>query len=501
MERKNYIYENQKNNQIESNLKLNRLKNRQHSIDIIISNYNINKRKTSFYNFLYNKNGHMPSIRKISSKEKGSTCYIRASDLPSINLNQLKNPNKKQLKTINNNTYDIQLEYTNEKEKIISQLFSEKSECDKKNLELIELRNIYKRLKENNMTYKLIIEKILDIEDETEEDDNNNNDLYKEVKKINKKKKHIGINLINFLKKQILEYDKTIEEKNKILEETKKEERITNFININKLLNAKNRELEFLVFGSQELQYFQCGMDNRVDFLNISIKKFKENIINLNDKLKLNEKLVKDNEDMIQKIIKEKEAIKNKIEKLEKEKRRVEEEKIKKKEILIKSINEYENMYEIEKDKEKIENNIERLVKQENIIKKTIEKNNTKIIISKKHNNSLENDLSIIEKQDENIRQYIKNKQDIKTYEKEIKLMKEEIEKNKKIELELIIKNEEEKERIQREIEEFEKARINLINKINELNRELTEKTKLNTKKEEELTKTNKEYDDISKLK
>lgn len=79
--------------------------------------------------------------------------------------------------------------------------------------------------------------------------------------------------------------------------------------------------------------------------------------------------------------------------------------------------------------------------------------------------------------------------------------MKEEIEKNKLIEKKLILQKEEEDKRIKKEIEEFEKARINLLNKIIELNKELTERTNLNIKKEEELSKTNKEYDNISKVK
>ena len=41
---------------------------------------------------------------------------------------------------------------------------------------------------------------------------------------------------------------------------------INNFININKLLDEKNRELESLVSGSQKLQYSQHEMEKKVDF-------------------------------------------------------------------------------------------------------------------------------------------------------------------------------------------------------------------------------------------
>ena len=503
MDRKSFISENQKNNQFESKLKFNKLKKRQFSIEKLAVNSKINKKKISILQFLFNKQEKGLSSRKVHSREKDSTFYTKAGSLPPLNLNTAKNSPKKQMQTINyESAYDIPQADINEKENVILQLLSEKNEKNIKNKELVELRKKYKKLKDNNLTYKVIIEKILNIEDDgVDDDDINNNDIYKEVKKINKKEKGV----INALKRQILDYDKSIEEKNKILEETKKEERINNFININKLINEKNRELESLVVGSQELQYFQNNMDNRVDFLISSIKKYKESTNNLKDKLKINENDINFNESIIKENIKEKEDIKNKIEKLEKEKKRLEDEKTKRKEIIKELIAEYDKLIDYQKEKEKIENNIKDLYKLENNVKKTLEKNETKIILLKKNNNSLQNELSITEKDkkfsSDNFKQNIKMKEDIKKYEKEIKQMKEEIEKNKLIEKKLIIQKEEEDKRIKKEIEEFEKARINLINKIIELNKELTERTNLNIKKEEELSKTNKEYDKISKEK
>jgi len=503
MDRKSFISENQKNNQFESNLKFNKLKKRQFSIEKLAINTKINKNKVSILQFLFNKQEKALSSRKVHSREKSSTFYTKASNLPPLNLNTVKNSPKKQMQTINyESTYDIPQADINEKENVILQLLSEKNDKNLKKKELIELRKKYKKLKDNNLTYKVIIEKILNIEDDGVEDDEiNNNDIYKEVKKINKKDKGI----INALKRQILDYDKSIEEKNKILEETKKEERINNFININKLINEKNRELECLVVGSQELQYFQNDMDNRVDFLISSIKKYKESSNNLKDKLKINEKDISFNESIIKENIKEKEDIKNKIERLEKERKKLEEEKMKRKEIIKELVNKYDKNIEYQKEKEKIENNIKDLYKQENNVKKILEKNEIKINLLKKNNNSLQNELSITENNkkfsSENIKQNIKIKEDIKKYEKKIKQMKEEIEKNKLIEKKLILQQEEEDKRIKREIEEFEKARISLLNKIIELNKELTERTNLNIKKEEELSKTNKEYDNLSKIK
>lgn len=503
MDRKSFISENQKNNQFESNLKFNKLKKRQYSIEKLAINTKINNKKASILQFLLNNHEKALSSRKVHSREKNSTFYTKASHLPPLKVNTVINSPKKQMQAINyESTYDIQMADINEKENVILQLLSEKNEKISKKRELIELRKKYKKLKDNNLTYKVIIEKILNIEDEGVEDDEiNNNDIYKEVKKINKKEKGV----INALKKQIKDYDKSIEEKNKILEETKKEEKINNFININKMIIEKNRELESLVVGSQELQYFQNDMDNRVDFLISSIKKYKDSSNNLKDKLKINEKDIKFIESIIKENIKEKDDIKNKIDRLEKERKKLEEEKMKRKEIIKELVTEYENIVEYQKEKEKIENNIKDLYKQENNVKKILEKNEVKITLLKKSNNSLLNELSITENNkklsSENIKQNIKNKEDIKKYEKEIKLMKEEIEKNKLIEKKLILQQEEEDKRMKKEIEEFEKARISLLNKIIELNKELAERTNFNIKKEEELSKTNNEYNKISNVK
>ena len=263
MDRSSFLSENQKNNQLESNYKLSNLKQRQNSIEKFTIKNNINPKRTTFMNFLINKQSKSPNnARKALSKEKSVMSYTRASNLPPININIIKNSAKKSKQNLLfMNTYDIVQPSNNEKEDIISYLLSERNEKFIKENELLELKNKYKKLKDNNLTYKVIIEKILDLDEESDDEENNNDEIYKEVKKINKKKGN-GENIVNALKKQILDYDKSIKQKDKILEETKKEERITNFININNLLNEKNRELEKLVIGSQELQYFQNDMDN-----------------------------------------------------------------------------------------------------------------------------------------------------------------------------------------------------------------------------------------------
>lgn len=491
--------ENQKNNNLDSYI----YPKRQNSFKHLI--FGSNMKKTALLKYLLNKNENILNNRKATSKEKNSTLYIKSKNLPSINLNTITNTNKKPLETYSfyNNINDVPQLELNEKENIISQLLKEKTEFDIKNKELIELKKTYKNLQDKNLTYKLIIEKILNIESEIGDNDiYNENEIYKDIKNINKNKKSsIGEKKIIDLKKQIINYNKAIEEKDKLINESKKEKSTINFMNINKLINEKNFELENLILDGKQLQYYHNDMDKKYDFINYSIKKFKININDLKYQLKKNNQDIKYNESIIESYLKEKEEINKKIEKLEKDVRRIEEDKIKNKNI-IKELNiDLKDKKDINKEKEDIYNKIEYYNKQEKIIKNITEKNNNKIILLQKENNELKNDILIkdIENKNlsENIKQNLKNRQNVKIYEKEIKQLKEEIEKNKILK----IKQDEENKRINKEIEEFEKAKIGLINKINELNKELNLKIQLNIVKEKELNLTNKEYVDVTEKK
>ena len=462
-----------------------------------------NRKNIQLFKYLQYKQERENTKKKSNSKENSTTSYVKATNLPSINANNATNGIKKPLETMSNYTNVRDLKNTNSKEKedIISQLLHEKDELDIKNRELMLLRNYYQKLQENNLTYKVIIEKILKIDNGTEID-NANIDSFKNKKGFNSPRA-VGLRKIYDLKKQLLNFDKTIDEKNKLLEETKKEKKTKNFINLNKLLIEKNYELENLVLNSKELQYFHNDMDNRVDFLNHSIVKFKENIVNLKNKLKKNKQEIKDIEKEIQNSIKEKEDIQINIETLEKDVKIIEEHKNKNKEIIQQLKTEYENNQEIDKEKQIINNNLEEYIKLENNIVYILEKNSRKINLLQNENKDFQTDIEKIKKEKKNLKDNIKenhkNKQILKNYKKKIKELKEEIEKNKEDEKLLILKREKENERIKKEIEEFEKAKLNLLKKIEELNKELNLKIKLNNKKEEELNQKNQEYVDIKK--
>ena len=486
-----HIKEDQKNNQTEPNYK-----KKSNSID-----------KSSFRNKIeYSKkiqkrhNKHLINIHKLFLKEKNSMSQTK-SQFPLYNLNVSKN---KSIRFKDTSSYVYTPTHRDElieKEKIISEIFRIQDEINIKDEELNEYKNSYKQLKDSNLTFKAIIERLLNIEEDA--DINEKNDQTDNNKVKNKNKNKLDLKKIKRLKLEILNVDKNIEEKEKILDETKNKKNINSFININKLLNEKNRELENLISGSQKLQYSQHEMEKKIDFYFSSIKFFTETYNKLQDKLKINEKELKNINDEIEYNKKELNDYNNKIEKLEEEIKIIEKNKIKKKEEINKINEEYNSQKQIEKEKEKIDNDLDNIYNKINNIKKVIEKNNRNIDRIKYENTELENEISILKVESNTLNEKAKHnqkyKQNLKYYEKEKILLKEEIKKNKLKYQNILNKEEEDKEKIRKEIEEFEKAKKALINKINELTEELKEKNKENNIKEEELVKANEEYSNVIK--
>ena len=490
MIKSNNISENEKNMQTEPNEKI-----RYNSINkFIIRNKLEYKRPKKNKTFVKN-----------FSKNKESIANIKKSHFPFLKLNS-KNSNTSL--TSKDSWYSdmlsTKIENQTEKEIIISEIFKLQSEIYDKDEELKKYNKIYRKLEEHNMTFKVILERILNAGGEKENenqniDNDNNNNAIDENTKTNKLRQR----QISMLKLQVENYDKTIEEKEKILDETKKGKKINNFIIINSLINKKNKELENLITNSQKLQYSQHGIDKRIDFLISSIKKFKQYNSKLEQKLKINEKDDKYYKDEYEISIKEIENYNSKISKLENELKILEDQNLNKKQRLNEIIKVYEKAKDLEEEEEIINNNLDNINIKVESIKKIIEKNKTKINIIKVENQVFENDLNIYKQESDKINERFKinqmYKQNMKIYEKEKEKIKEEIAKNK-LEYEKVLKqNIEDEERIKKEIEEFEKAKICLINKINELNRELREKTEKNYIIEDQLTKVNQKYNDIIK--
>ena len=485
-----HLKEDQKNNQVESYYKKKSK-----------SFYKVNLSNKYDYSKGFQKK-HLINMHKLFSKEKNEIRQL--SKFPIFNLNLSKNSSIRLRDSMHSHIYTIQKEDYIEKERLISQIIKIEEEIYQKNEELEEYRDFYKKLQESNLTFKAIIERILNIEDDsTITNSNNESENNKEEEKPKKNKEKLKLKKINRLKLQVANYDKNIEEKEKFLDKTKNKNKINSFININKLLNEKNRELEKLVLGGQKLQASQHETEKKIDFYLDSITNFREEYTKLQDRLKTNEKELNYNENIIINKEKEIEDCYFKIDKLEEELKIYEEINNKKKEEIEKLKETYNNLIKTEKEKEIIDKDMDSTCNKISNIKKIIEKNNRNIIKIKYENDEFQNDISILKAENgiinEKSKQNQKNKNILKNYQKEIKQMKDEINKNKLKHENILSKDKIDKSKLKKEIEEFEKAKIGLINKINELTNELKEKTKENNIKEEELTKANEEYNNAIK--
>ena len=482
MKSPNYLNEDQKNNQVDINNKKYKSKS------IKTSNF---KNKLDYSKKLLQN--HIFNIPKLFSKDKMIQGKIPQFPLFAMNIAKI---NSTRVKDSGNSftNYTIPKEDQIEKEKIISEIFRIEEQINEKNEELNEYRDFYKQLQENNLTFKTIIERILDIDD-------NNTQIDNESEKEEKKKK--GPKIINRLKLQLINYDKNIEKKEKVLDKTKNKKKINSFLNMNKLLNEKNKELENLVTGGQKLQHSQHEMDKKIKFYFDEIKNYRENYSKLTDKLKINEKDLKYNLNAIEDIENEIVDCYIKVDKLEEELKLIEENNMDKKERIEKITQEFNNEKEMIKEKETIDKDLDNIYNKVFSIKKIMEKNNRNIARIKNENEEFENDIYILkaenDKLNEKVKESQKSRQSLKNYEKNINQAKKERDKNKQKYENILNKEIEDKKRLKKEIEEFEKAKINLINKIHELTDELKEKTKENNIKEEELTKANEEYSNAMK--
>lgn len=176
------------------------------------------------------------------------------------------------------------------------------------------------------------------------------------------------------LKKQIGDYNKSIEKKDKILKETKHGKKIGNFITINVLINKKNKELENLISNSQKLQYSQFDIDGKIDFLYYSIKSLREFNSKLEERLDMNEKNLFDSENENNEYLKEIEEYNDKIDKLEVELEILEEDKQAKRDELNKILDIYEKDEKLKKEKELLYKKLDNIINKINNMKKKLEK-------------------------------------------------------------------------------------------------------------------------------
>ena len=359
-------------------------------------------------------------------------------------------PNENVAQTLLEFTYPYLIK--KDKEGLIVDLYHVSNEMDEQNNKLEELQQEYNNLISNSLAYKVIIEKILGIDEngnlinKSKENNKSNNDETTNNKIKGKSKSENNLKLTTYAKTENKEFfpkvnpdindsetaknnyilisqlkskrnkmaiksvfnneqenstklNVLLREKNiltkKLIEKEKKLDKIKNLEKIKTFeesvskLNAKNNELEELVSYSKELQIEKFETENKISAYNNKIKKYTDEINSINEKYKYNQKELENCNADVEYLQKCIEDLRAKEQILnEEEKQNMNNYKEK-----IEKESEINNLLEERKiffdEKQKLEAQIQSLQKQEMNLKKTIEKKNIYIKSYEKDNENL----------------------------------------------------------------------------------------------------------------
>ena len=359
-------------------------------------------------------------------------------------------PNENVAQTLLEFTYPYLIK--KDKEGLIVDLYHVSNEMDEQNNKLEELQQEYNNLISNSLAYKVIIEKILGIDEngnlinKSKENNKSNNDETTNNKIKGKSKSENNLKLTSYAKTENKEFfpkvnpdindsetaknnyilisqlkskrnkmaiksvfnneqenstklNVLLREKNiltkKLIEKEKKLDKIKNLEKIKTFeesvskLNAKNNELEELVSYSKELQIEKFETENKISAYNNKIKKYTDEINSINEKYKYNQKELENCNADVEYLQKCIEDLRAKEQILnEEEKQNMNNYKEK-----IEKESEINNLLEERKiffdEKQKLEAQIQSLQKQEMNLKKTIEKKNIYIKSYEKENENL----------------------------------------------------------------------------------------------------------------
>ena len=395
-----------------------------------------------------------------------------------------------------------------DKEGILVEILHSKNDLESIEQELLKLNKQMEKLKQKNLANQLIMERILNIEGndnkiiketdsilETEIANENSNikidiehsgKIESESKNntFSKSKRMFYIKNNNreivYLKKLILNCDRNIENKDKLMNLKKNNDKINNFFILSSSIDKKNKNLEELVNKSLKLQCKVLNNDTIIEFFTVKIKNYIDDTCKLKEALDRNNARLVIKEREMQNLCNQKEEIIKRIKILEEEDKNLTLLNDQRKEEKNIVENELKTSDDIKKEKNKDEQQFEDIFKKENIIKMSIGKNERKIIelnkFIKYHQSRIEDYL--------NERESLIDKSKRPKYSRERKIF---LEKNIKI-----IKNEyEENKRI---INEHDKIKKQLISKINQLSDELKKKKDKNSKISKKLDEIKEEY-------
>ena len=251
----------------------------------------------------------LPPIKR---SKKGQPIY-KGLDPPAANINNYSN-------IMNQNFV--------EDEELYPEIKIVKKEIRNLNKELKNLRNEYYIMEEQNLTYKYMIEKILNSKQnqvinnnendndeegenyikekimEREEEIKNNekieNDQGVKKKKSKKKKPKSDADIkISVLKKQNSSYDDTLHKNDILLEELRKNEKSIQYQTLIYSINAKNDELSENLSKNEKLNQSLIEYETKIKYYMLKAQKFNNEIYKMSKEIEENGKIIeKFNEDI-----------------------------------------------------------------------------------------------------------------------------------------------------------------------------------------------------------
>ena len=459
-------------------------------------------RNNSFKRFYEVKNGinTLHNYPKFQSNLNKSFGFFEREQLKN-DLNKMKN----ELKKINEELTYLKNEEEEAKNKLIANKFiietilkineNEKEEENNNNIKE-ELQNRNEKNNDNKGSYdgsSLYLTQLNKnnnneiTKDETKEENNskdilniinqenkNNNNLKiknKTVQSLQKKKyfervKYIKIKnrlkvnnfskLLSTLKREISDYDKSIKSTSKLIETKKNTGKVNIYLNLNSIIEDKNKTLEELSIKQNSLSDVLSNDNKKICLLIIRTGRVIEEQRKLEKLINMNIVFSQEYKDDIEIMKKDKDKLINELNKLEKEKnnmKKIKEQKNEEKRILDEELKKYEDLF---KEKNNDEKEISNIHDKEISIKKNITKNEININITK---NNL--------KYDENL---------LQSYIATTKLYNDYININRQIKY---VKD--------GKFQKIQESIINLNKKLKELSNELTEKNNLQEKLKKEL--------------
>ena len=443
----------------------------------------------SYTRNIKNKKPKVPRNKSLNKLEKK-----KLPPIPKSKKNHIHSISKEPSKSSFKNSYSSVSLDQRENSGIFVEINKAQTEIKNINKELKSLKKEYTIIEDRNLTNKFIIEKILDINNNSNIDSNmdfksfnnfnsekNSEEESKNKDDENKNRKKRSKNKFKFqseeslkifaLKKQISQYNNTLRINSNKIEELRKKKKQMQYQQIIESLNEKSDEIKEVFNKIEDLKTILFEKDTRIKFYSLNAQQYSDDIVKLEQNMKYKNELLTYNQDEIKELNEEKDNLNSKQKILEETKK----EKEKKKDDINEELNKLDKEIEDNKDllKEKEKNDIF-LSNFDGTHKKylnDINKLESKIKLLTQQYEGIEKDINKYESERPKLLEMSKipkkNQEKMKLLEKEVNDLKQEIDKRNK------------------ESNNTEKDMSNKINNITNMNKDY--KTQMdNYKKEKE---------------